>query len=77
MIRQGAKVLSRVVSKKALVPVLGRSLSSLEKKGLSDEARYFAAADAEKINAMKAKFEDVVSKGNAEEVEALMEHLGK
>ena len=49
----------------------------MEKKGASDEARYFAAADAEKIKAMKAKFDTVVAKGDVEEIEELMEVLGK
>ena len=51
-------------------------MSTLEKKGLSDEARYFAQADADKIKAMKAKFETVVAKGDVEEIEELMEVLG-
>lgn len=53
-----------------------RSLSSLSEKERGDEARYFAKEDAEKMAAMKAKFEAVVSKGDAEELDELMDVLG-
>ena len=59
-----------------MLPMAARSMSTFDKKGLSEEARYFAQADAEKIKAMKAKFEDVVAKGDTEEIEELMEVLG-
>jgi hypothetical protein len=77
MIRGTAKVLSSFAARKAnVLPMAARSMSTLEKKGLSDEARYFAQADADKIKAMKAKFETVVAKGDVEEIEELMEVLG-
>lgn len=78
MIRGCAKVFSRRGGAlRASVPRSVRSFSTIEKKGHGEEAKYFAQADAEKVRAMKAKFESVVAKGDSEDIEELMEVLGE
>jgi hypothetical protein len=77
MIRGVSKVLSRqAFSRFAVAPVRSASAATFAEKERGEESRYFAREDADKLAAMKAKFEAVVSKGDVEEIEELMETLG-
>jgi hypothetical protein len=76
MYRSLAKAVTRRAgSRVACGPRAG--FSGLAEKERGDEARFFARDDAEKLAAMKTKFEAVVAKGDAEELDELMDVLGK
>ena len=76
MIKSAARLLTRRGAFRCTLPTSVRSFSSFSEKERGEEARYFARDDAEKVAAMKAKFEAVVSKGDAEELDELMDVLG-
>jgi hypothetical protein len=75
MLRSAAKVLTRRAGTRvSSVPRAG--FSGFAEKERGEEARFFARDDAEKLAAMKSKFEAVVAKGDAEELDELMDVLG-
>ena len=59
-----------------LAPV-ARSMSTFDKKERGEEARYFAAIDAQKKAEMRAKLDALMESDDAEAHIELMEALGK
>ncbi len=53
-----------------------RAFSDFQKKERSEEQRYFAAQEAEKIAAMRAKMEAILASDNQQTKEELIDILG-
>jgi hypothetical protein len=77
MIRNLASSVARVATRSARTtrPTF-RAFSDFQKKERSEEARYFAQQEAEKIAAMRAKMEAILASDNQESKEELIGILG-
>jgi hypothetical protein len=78
MIRNLASSVARVASKSAARTARPtfRAFSDFQKKERSEEARYFAEQEKEKIAAMKAKMEAILASDNQQSKEELIGILG-